>query len=161
MPVKNAANEDISVIIAEPKPEALPARCGIAFTISAFDAGQIIPDPKVIISMGRKKLKGWRKKFVSNKEEHGPKTSIKLPNTIKFFVDTKFAILLTNILPSTYPRAGNARYIPITVGDRLKTFTAIYGPPIKKIPKMEKLRANVDVGNQKFKLVIKMGYVLT
>ena len=25
---------------------------------------------------------------------------------------------------------------------------------------MEKLRANVDVGNQKFKLVIKMGYVL-
>ena len=60
IPVKNAANEDINVIIAEPKPEALPARCGIALTISAFDAGQIIPDPKVIISMGRKKLKGWK-----------------------------------------------------------------------------------------------------
>ena len=110
--------------------------------------------------MGRKKLKGWKKKSDSNKEEHGPKTSIKLPNIIRFFVDTKLAILLTNILPNTYPREGSARYIPITVGDRLKTFTAIYGPPIKKIPKIEKLRANVDAGNQKFKLVIKVGYFL-
>ena len=110
--------------------------------------------------MGRKKLKGWKKKFESNKEKHGPINSITLPNIIKYFVDTKLAILLIKILPSTYPRAGNARYIPITVGDRLKTFTAIYGPPIKKIPKMEKLRANVNVGSQKFKLVIKVGYVL-
>ena len=109
--------------------------------------------------MGRKKLKGWKKKFESNNEIQGPKNSIKLPKSINFFVDTKLAILLTNILPSTYPRAGNARYIPIIVGDRLKTFTAIYGPPIKKIPKIEKLRANVDVGNQKSKLVINVGYV--
>ena len=145
--------------MAEPKPEAIPARCGIALTISAFDAGQIIPDPKVIISMGRKKLKGWKKKFESNNEKQGPRNNITLPNTIKFLVDTLVAILLTNILPSTYPRAGNDKHIPITVGERLKTFTATYGPPIKKIPKIEKLRANVEVGNQKFKLVIKVGYV--
>ena len=101
MPVKNAANEDINVIIAEPKPEALPARCGIAFTISAFDAGQIIPDPKVIISIGKKKLRGWTKKCEKIKEEQGPKRSIKLPIIIRLFVDTLFAILLINILPST------------------------------------------------------------
>ena len=53
------------------------------------------------------------------------------------------------MLPSTYPRAGNDKHIPIIVGERLKTFTATYGPPIKKIPKIEKLRANVEVGNQK------------
>ena len=63
IPVKNAANEDISVIIAEPKPEALPARCGIAFTISAFDAGQIIPDPKVMMSMGRKVILEGKKRL--------------------------------------------------------------------------------------------------
>ena len=59
----------------------------------------------------------------------------------------------------TYPREGNDKHIPIIVGERLKTFTATYGPPIKKIPKIEKLRANVEVGNQKSKLVIKVGYV--
>ena len=88
-----------------------------------------------------------------------PRNNITLPNTIKFLVDTILAILLTNILPSTYPRAGNDKHIPIIVGERLKTFTATYGPPIKKIPKIEKLRANVEVGNQKSKLVIKVGYV--
>ena len=129
-------------------------------TISALDAGQIIPDPKVMISLGRKKLKGWKTKFESNNEIHGPKTNITLPNTINFLVDTIVEILATNVLPSTYPRAGNDKHIPIIVGERLKTFTATYGPPIKKIPKIEKLRANVEVGNQKSKLVIKVGYVL-
>ena len=140
-------------------PEALPARCGIAMTISAFDAGETIPDPKVMISLGRKKLKGWKTKFESNNEIHGPKTNITLPNTINFLVDTIVEILATNVLPSTYPRAGNDKHIPITVEERLKTFTATYGPPIKKIPKIEKLRASAEVGNKKFKLVIKVGCV--
>ena len=137
--------------MAEPKPDALPARCGTALTISAFDAGQIIPEPKVIISIGKKKLKGWKKRYERIKEHKGPKRSTKLPIIINLFVDTLFAILLINILPSTYPREGKARYKPIIVGDRLKTFTAIYGPPIKKIPKIEKLNAKVIVGNQKSK----------
>ena len=46
--------------MAEPKPDALPARCGTAFHF-AFDAGQIIPEPKVIISIGKRSLKGERK----------------------------------------------------------------------------------------------------
>ena len=140
-------------------PEALPARCGIAMTISAFDAGETIPDPKVMISLGRKKLKGWKSKFESNNEIHGPKTNITLPNTINFLVDTIVAILATNVLPSTYPRAGNDKHIPITVEEKLKTFTATYEPPIKKIPKIEKPRASAEVGNKKFKLVIKVGCV--
>ena len=76
---------------------------------------------------------------------------MKLPIIINLIVDTLFAILLINILPSTYPSEGKARHTPMVVGDRLKTLTAIYGPPIKKIPKIEKLNAKVIVGNQKSK----------
>jgi hypothetical protein len=52
-PVIAAATEELRVMIAEPRPEALPAREGTALTISAFEAGQIIPEPKVIIKIGK------------------------------------------------------------------------------------------------------------
>ena len=52
-PVEAAARDEVNVIIAEPRPEALPASDGTAFTISAFDAGHIIPAPKVISNTGK------------------------------------------------------------------------------------------------------------
>ena len=39
--------------------------------------------------------------------------------------------------------------MPDIVGVRLKTLDAIKGPPIKKTPKMEKLKENITVGSQK------------
>ena len=52
-PVVAAARDEVNVIIAEPRPDALPASDGTALTISAFDAGHIIPAPKVISNIGK------------------------------------------------------------------------------------------------------------
>ena len=82
---------------------------------------------------------------------------MRLPHNINRFVEAIFAILLTKTFPKIYPKEGQAKQKPVRVGVRLKIFDAIKGPPIKKTPKIEKLKENVTVGSQKFNDFNKIG----
>ena len=69
----------------EPKPEALPARCGIALTISARMLTNNL-DPKVADKYGQKKLKEDGSKSLRAIMKYMGQEQYYTTNTIKFLV---------------------------------------------------------------------------
>ena len=118
--------------------------------MAVLATGHIIPVPKPIINIGKKKARGWVYRLEVKSAIKGPLISNIDPRIKRSLVENRSTIFPTIMFPGTKPKGIKAKSNPICDGDRPYTFTATNGAPTKNIPNIEKLNADTKVGGQKF-----------